>query len=112
MDNKEIKKLSYKELRQIFCDFNNTHNWANESIEGVIVFTEDSFDKQYSLESRSYEVSSNNKAFRNANGYSIFGSALDGSDYGVRLEAYMAEEQSGRNGWKVDYCYLIKKGDK
>ena len=39
-------------------------------------------------------------------GYSIFGWALDGSDPGVRLEAYMAAEKGGANGWKVDYCYM------
>lgn len=39
-------------------------------------------------------------------GYSIYGSAIDGSDPCVRLEAYMKAERGGENGWEVDYCYL------
>ena len=59
------------------------------------------------LESRTYRVSSDSKAYRpNMGGYSIFGWALDGSDPGVRLEAYMAAEKGGPSGWKVDYCYM------
>ena len=39
-------------------------------------------------------------------GYSIYGSSLDETDYGVRLEAYMAEERGGRDGWRVEKCYI------
>ena len=107
-----MKKISYNELASIF----RARESANADIPyaqrkhltGCIVFTKDSFKKQYSLESRTYEVSSNNKAFiPGKGGYSIFGSALDGSDSCVRLESYMADEHGGKNGWKVDYCYLI-----
>lgn len=105
-----MKKLSYNE----FCKKMREHNSKckdhyNEAISGVIVFTEDSFDKVYPLESRSYEVSSNNKAWISGmGGYSIYGSSLDGSDIGVRLEAYMRAEKGGANGWKVDYCYMVE----
>lgn len=62
----------------------------------------------FPLESRTYIVSSDSKAYRpNMGGYSIFGSSVDGSDMGVRLEAYMAAERGGKDGWKVDYCYLV-----
>lgn len=107
-----MKKISYSELASIF----HARESANadlpyeqrKHLTGCIVFTEDSFKKQYSLESRTYEVSSYNKAFiPGMCGYSIFGSALDGSDDGVRLEAYMAAEHGGKDGWKVDYCYLL-----
>lgn len=61
------------------------------------------------MDSRTYVVSSNNKAYQpNKNGYSIFGNALDGSDPGVRLDHYMADEHGGKNGWKVDYCFQVK----
>lgn len=106
-----MKKITYAELKETFRNFNSdkgvTCKGLGKYITGVIVFTKDSFDIEYSLESRSYRVSSDNKAFiPNMCGYSIFGSALDGTDNGVRLEAYMEEEHGGDNGWKVDYCYL------
>ena len=39
-------------------------------------------------------------------GYSIYGSALDGTDPCVRLEQYMAVERGGKNGWKIERCYV------
>ncbi len=76
-------------------------------LHGCIVFTEDSFDEVFPLEARTYGVSSNNKAFQpNMGGYSIYGASLDGTDPCVRLERYMAAEYGGKDGWKVDYCYL------
>ena len=107
-----MKKISYNELASML----RARESANEGLPyaqrkhltGCIVFTEDSFKKQYSLESRTYKVSSDNKAFiPGMGGYSIFGSALDGSDPCVRLESYMAAEHGGKDGWKVEYCYLI-----
>ncbi len=72
-----------------------------------IVFSPDSFNKPYSEQSRTYVVSSNNKAFiSEAGGYSIYGSCLDGTDQCVRLEGYMR----GENAWKIDRCY-IKRDD-
>lgn len=105
-----MKHLSYSEFTKKMREFNETHNWAKESIEGVIVFTEDSFSKEYSLEERSYVVSSNSKAWISSmGGYSIFGSSLDGSDVCVRLDYLMASERGGELGWKVDYCYFLEE---
>lgn len=109
-----MEKMTYGEMASLFRrheSANSVLDYASRThLEGVIVFTEDSFYREYSLESRSYAVSSNNKAYLpNMGGYSIFGSALDGSDPGVRLEAYMAAERGGKDGWKVDYCYLIER---
>ena len=74
---------------------------------GYIVFTADSFDKSYTEEERTYVVSSNNKAFiEGMGGYSIYASSLDGSDKNVRLEAYMADEHGGKDGWKIEKCYV------
>ena len=74
---------------------------------GYIVFTADSFDKSYTEEERTYVVSSNNKAFiEGMGGYSIYASSLDGSDKNVRLEAYMADEYGGKDGWKIEKCYV------
>ena len=74
---------------------------------GYIVFTADSFDKPYTEEQRTYVVSSDNKAFiEGMGGYSIYASSLDGSDKNVRLEAYMADEHGGKDGWKIEKCYV------
>lgn len=101
------KIMTYKELKNIFCEHEKQH--PVESLIGYIVFKPESFKRDYSLESRTYEVSSGNKAFMpNMGGYSILASAIDGSDSGVRLEQYMAEECGGKNGWVVDYCYIIE----
>lgn len=106
---REKERLTYKELTDRMRAFNKTHNWDKEFIKGVIVFTKDSFNKEYSLESRSYVVCSNCKAWiPSMLGYSIFGSALDGSDDYIRLDRYMYLEHGGENGWKVDYCYMLE----
>lgn len=100
------KKLTYAELKALFREHERSGKGGH--LTGAIVFTEGSFKQEYSKDSRTYIVSSDNKAFiPNMGGYSIYGSAKDGSDNGVRLEAYMAEERGGKDGWKVDYCYLI-----
>lgn len=66
---------------------------------GVIVFSEDNWEKEYSLESRSYVVSSENRRFKaGAISNSLFGDSLDHSDMGVRLDLY---------GWKVEDCYML-----
>lgn len=81
-----------------------------EHLEGYIVFTEDSFTEKYSLESRTYAVSSDNKAYRpNMGGYSIYATSLDGTDKHVRLDAYMAEERGGKDGWKIERCYMKER---
>lgn len=70
---------------------------------GVIVYREDNWPVVYPIESRSYKVSSDNRAFESgAISNSIFGYSLDGSDMGVRLDLYMAEV-----GWKVEDCYML-----
>ena len=80
---------------------------ARQHLSGFIVFSPASFDKEYSVESRTYAVSSDNKAFRpNIGGYSIYASSLDGSDPCVRLEQYMASEYGGKNGWQIERCYI------
>lgn len=99
------KMISYGELCRIFRDHESTY--PETHLAGHIVFTEGSFDKPYSKESRTYVVSSNNKAYQpNKGGYSIYGSSLDGTDTGVRLEAYMAAEKGGKDGWVVDHCII------
>ena len=40
-------------------------------------------------------------------GYSVFGTSLDGTDKNVRLDAYMAAEKGGKDGWKIEKCFII-----
>lgn len=96
-------QMSYRELKEKFQEAERSGRHKT----GYIVFTKDSFTEEYPPESRTYEVSSQNKAFMpNMGGYSIFGSAIDGSDNHVRLDGYMADEKGGKDGWKVQCCYL------
>ena len=102
-----MNKISYGELCEKMREFNKVHNNTskgnNKVLKGVIVFTQDSFDKTYTEVERSYEVTSDNKAFLpNMISNSIFGNCLDGIDNGVRLDLYIYD------GWKIDYCYITE----
>lgn len=104
------RDLSYDELTDVFCEAERDDDGLH--LTGYIVFTEDSFDKPYPVEARTYVVSSDNKAFQpNMGGYSIYGSSLDGSDRLVRLEQYMASEHGGEKGWKIERCYIKEPGE-
>src|SRR5699024_6863922 len=104
--SEEVVDMRYDELTQKFRETEKNGNHLN----GYIVFTEDSFTEKYPLESRTYIVSSDNKAYRpNMSGYSVFGSSLDGTDKNVRLDAYMAAEKGGKDGWKIKRCYIKER---
>ena len=102
----EKVQMSYYELKSYFRE---AEEKGKEHLKGYITFTSDSFTEPYSEESRTYVVSSNNKAFiPNMGGFSIYGSSIDGKDSMVRLEQYMADEYGGKNGWKIEKCFLEK----
>ena len=93
-------------MKKRFREFENNHK---EHLTGYVVFTEDSFDKPYSEKSRTYVISSDNKAFQSGmGGYSVYASCLDGSDPCVRLDGYMFDEHGGENGWKIEKCYMLE----
>lgn len=100
--------MDYVELKQTFLELKRTS--PREDLTAHIIFTEDSFAETYPLLSRTYRVSSDNKAFwSNMGGYSIFAYCLDvTSDQGVRLDWYMAEEGNS-GGWKVQDCYILEQ---
>lgn len=105
MDVVEEVDVTYEDMVSRFRS--QERSGTGQHITGYIVFTEDSFDKPYPLESRTYEVSSNNKAFQpNMGGYSIYARSIDGTDPMVRLERYMAAEHGGKDGWKIERCYF------
>ena len=106
MDTQNQKEcnMTYSAMRNYF----RAAERAGQHLTGYIVFSPASFTEEYSLESRTYVVSSDNKAFQpNMGGYSIFASSLDGSDRGVRIEQYMASERGGRDGWQTERCYMM-----
>lgn len=99
-----MKKITWTQM----VDTLYKHNEENEikvkgidpePIYGVVVYKSSNWEKEYSLESRSYVVSSDNKAFIPGQlGNSIFASNLDGTDPHVRLDWC--------RDWEVDYCYM------
>lgn len=98
-----MKKMTWEEMTKAFWEAER----EGRHLDGIVVMTEDSWPDLYPLESRAYHVSSDNKAFQpGMGGYSIYGSALDGSDPLVRLDLYLAAEHGGSKGWKVEYCYI------
>lgn len=101
-ENKQIE-ISYYDMKRKFYEAEE----SGQHIKGYIVFTADSFDKPYNEISRTYCISSNNKAFQSGmGGYSIYGSCLDGTDPCLRMDGFMADEHGGKNGWKIERCYI------
>ena len=105
-----MEKMTLAQLFDAFYKHNEQNGITGQfedknALTGVIVFKQESWPKaktEYSLESRSYRLTSDNKRFiAGMGGNSIYASSLDGSDQGVRLDGYLRE-------WKVDYCYLEK----
>lgn len=77
--------------------------WDSETErKAVIVFTKESFKKDYTETERSYEVSSDCKYFKSGKiSNSLYGNCLDGKDNGVRLDLYI-----GNGEWHVEKIYL------
>lgn len=97
----ELGAITFEELTDHFVDINEKGLPAETA---VIVFKKDCFLEDYTEEQRSYRVSSDNKWFRpNLGGMSLFGSCLDGTDQGIRIDLYMRSEE---DPWRVDYCRL------
>lgn len=99
--------MDYKQLKELF--WQHERDYPKTHLTGYITFASFGPDNkaEYPWSSRTYIVSSDNKAFQpNKGGYSIFGSSLDGTDPYVRLEGYMAEEYGGKDGWVVEDCCI------
>ncbi|MDE7244623.1 MAG: hypothetical protein K2O18_11720 [Oscillospiraceae bacterium] len=98
--------MTYRELKETFCDLKQKS--PKDNLTAHVIFTEDSFAEPYPLLSRTYHVSSDNKAFWSQFSNSIFAYCLDvTSDQGVRLDWYMADE-GNKGGWKVEECYILE----
>lgn len=105
-----MERLSWSEAKQYLIEYNRKYNHtskgnASHTCVMVAVIKSESFDKEYTLEERSYKFTNDNKAFIDGmGGYSIFADSLDGSDKGVRLEQYVEY-----GDWKVDYYYILQE---
>lgn len=87
-------------------DLSTKKDWK----KAVIVFKQESFDKEYSLESRSYAISSGESYFQSDKiSNSLYGDCLDGSENGVRLDLYIHSmpEDNVEKPWIIDYCYIV-----
>lgn len=105
-----MKKMTFGELVDAFYKHNEENNVTSQfedkkCLLGVVVFKDKGVNKGYSLESRSYVFTSDNKYFiAGMGGNSIFANNLDKTDHGVRLDWYL-----GTKGWDIDYCYIKEK---
>ena len=100
--------MTYPELKNVLQELKRVS--PTKDLTAHIIFTEDSFASPYSLISRTYLITSDNKGFRPSMfSNSIFAWCLDKtSDQGVRLDWYMADEGNA-NGWKVQECYILER---
>lgn len=100
--------MKYQEIKELFRKHEDSY--PKTHLTAYVTFS--SFgpenDKTYPWESRTYVISSDNKAFQaGMGGYSIFGSCLDGTDRCLRLDGLMTEERGGRDGWVVEDCCIV-----
>jgi len=105
---KEWCMMDYKQMKELFCRHECEHPQTH--LTGGITFSSFGLGnkKDYPWRSRTYIISSNNKAFQSdMGGYSIFGSCLDGEDQCLRLSDLMCEERGGKDGWVVESCFLV-----
>ena len=102
-----MTKLTLNQLFQRFYEHNEKYHVTSQfddpnALVGVIVFSQKNWPgRNFSLESRSYAFTSDNKYFISGmGGNSIFAESLDGSDKGVRLDWYLHD-------WaNIEYCYI------
>lgn len=95
-----VERITYEELVELFVEHNKEKKRGKKPLKAHIVFTQDSFDEEYTEEERTYRVTSNNNGFKpDKEDGTIFIDAIDGTDNGVRLDWY---------DWDVEYCVLVK----
>ena len=101
-----MKKFTFAEVVERFRAYNVENNVSYgspnnvEPLVAVVVYKQSNFDKPYTLEERSYRITSESgKRFFNmpSGSRSIVGNCLDGIDLNVRLDCY---------DWEVEYCYF------
>ena len=87
---KQIKSM--EELRKEFLDKQNMY--------ALITYKQENFEKEFSEQSRTYMVGSYNRYFESGKiANSLFGSCIDGTDVGVRLDWY---------NWKIEKIMILE----
>lgn len=87
-----MKQVTYTEMEREF--YNEQGKYA------LITYKQENFDKEYSEKSRTYMVGSYNKCFQGGKiSNSMFGSCIDGTDIGVRLDLY---------NWKIEKIIILE----
>lgn len=97
--------MDYKQLKHLLSQHEQEHPGTH--LIACITFASfgSTAKKDYSWSSRTYIISSDNKAFQPVKGgYSIYGRCLDGTDPYLRLDLLMKEEHGGKDGWVVEDC--------
>lgn len=99
------EKITFSQLTEMMREHNRKNHenakkgMPEEKLEAVIVYKKSNWKKDYSVKSRSYKVTNSNRYFQDGKiANSLFGSCLDGTDNGVRLDWYW---------WDVEYCYFV-----
>ena len=105
-----MERITWNELCKAMWKFNETHGYTTKGnpkhLKGVVVFSAKSWNKPYTEIQRSYEFTSDNKAFLpNQHSNSIFADCLDGTDLGVRIDWYMHDKEMP---WIPEYCYIVE----
>ena len=117
--NEYIKKILYGDINTQQPEINDKLNeivkemkkynqsgnlYGKNDLYAVIVFSQDNFDVDYSLDSRSYYFGNNNPAFLEDDCPTIMGSSIDDSDKNVRLDKCI-------NEWIIEDAYFIDRKD-
>ena len=87
-----MKQVTFQEMKEQFMD--------KEDKYALITYKQDNFEKEFSEQSRTYMVSSNNRCFETGKiANSMFGSCIDGTDVGVRLDWY---------NWRIEKVMILE----
>ena len=99
-DRSEKKvELSFDNICKLFSEYEK-EGYKVPAV-GYIVFTEDSFDKDYDEKSRTYKFLSTADYFNSDKiSNSLYGDCLDGTDDCVRLDVFIGKY------WKIERCYV------
>ena len=87
-----MKQVTFQELKKDFQDKENKY--------ALITYKKENFEKEFDEQSRTYLISSNNRFFQSGKiSSSLFGSCIDGTDVGVRLDWY---------NWKIEKIMILE----
>lgn len=87
-----MREITNQEMHDLFRDTQDKY--------ALITYKQENFEKEFSEQSRTYMVSSDNRCFETGKiANSMFGSCIDGTDVGIRLDWYK---------WKIEKIMLLE----